>query len=84
VYPVLVVQTELLARGEVRPGNRPLGHLTVVINGEVHDIKTLEEATAPGYARSDPVKVIYVPPADVALLVAAHHADRHRHLSASE
>jgi hypothetical protein len=75
--PVLVIQTERLTRGEVRPGNRPLRHLTAVINGDVHDIETLEESTAPGYARSDPMKVIYVPPAGAAAHVAARHAGRH-------
>ena len=84
-YPALVVQTERLTRGKARPGkNEPLGHLTAVINSEVHDIKTLEEATAPGFARPDPVTVIYIPPADVTLLVAALHGDRHRHLSGSK
>ena len=76
-YPVLVIQTERLTRGEVRPENRPLGHLTAVINGDVHDIETLEEATAPSYARSDPMKVIYVPPVGEAAHVAARHAERH-------
>lgn len=84
-YPVLVVRTERITRGEARRGiNEPVGHLTTVINGEVHDIATLEETTARGHARPDPVTLIYVPPADVALRTAARHADRHRCPSAAE
>ena len=60
-YPRLIVQT----LSDPTEGDAYLtGHLTAVVNDAVHDLKTLEEATAPGYARPDQVTSVYAPPKD--------------------